>query len=1683
MVCVSKEEILIMKKIINTVVLFAFVVLMSACSKEDDQASKATTKDVKVIDAVVVDASKKADSSKTDSSGKIEVVGKDGNDQTDQGSNIIESTLASYVGRELKVLDISERSYDGGNAITVTFSVPLDTSKKISEYFSVSDSSDGNAVDGAWELSKNGKQAYFPHIQPSNNYKIKVYPGLIAINNKKLGSPHSAEINTRKVTPSYSFASKGSFLPLQHHSGLPVMVVNTPEVNVDFFKVKKDRVAQFLSLKGSFKDQIHRYRVDRVIKEAELKYSARYRFDAEKNKRREFNLPVQSIKELAEPGIYVALMSVPAMYNNQIRMTYFTVTDIGVHTRVYGSRTEVHLSSLNTGKPLKGVKVSMLDRQGRVVESSMSSPDGQASLGQYDSSHAYLIAEASNQMTIVPFNGPALDLSEFELGSRPHNAQEFFIYGPRDLYRPGGTVIFNGLLRNDDGRVDSSARLNAVIKQPNGQIAHQFRWAAEELSFYNEQYTLASDAMTGEWRLEVSNVGTAPVVYKFKVEEFLPERMKLTFNPGMDKRFYKPNETLKVKVLGEYLYGAPANGNRFESRINMSLNREPFEQLKGFKFGDLTEKDTKLDYTLPDITLSETGEAEIEIEKRWGDVRSPMSVTLLGSLYETGGRPITRRHRTTIWPVDKMIGIRPGFKKNPQQNSRIRFDLVMANAKGEMLAASNLEVALIREDRRYFWEYNQRRGWHYEWSDKEYTEYNTNISVKKGKAAKLEVPVEYGSYRLEVRDTDNNTMSSVRFYAGRNWYYWWKHNESGQQAARPDKVSLALDKASYVSGENAVVSIVPPAAGEAIVMVESDEPLMIKRISVPAEGMKLKIPIEKSWNRHDLYISVVHLQQTDAKKKITPTRSFGLIHLPLNREKRKLAVSFDVNERIFPNQKYEIKLKVDGAEGQKTRLTLAMVDVGVLSITDFKTPEPHNFFFEPRRYQVDSRDMYNDLIKLNDFPMAKQRYGGDAQLSRGGKQAQAEVQIVSLYSGLVSVDKNGDARVTFDVPDFNGRVRLMAIAFTEDRFGSGEQEMRVAAPLVTQLAMPRFLAMGDQSTFALDVHNLTDESQKLKVKLDINGPVSFNQADNAASKVQTVTLKKNEKTTLLYPVKVDYLTGRSQVDLEIKGIKNFKVKREWGIQVRAAYPAVTRSKRGLLKEDESLELEPAELKEFVPSTVEAVLSLNNSVDLKMREQMTHLLRYPYGCLEQSTSSTYPWLFATDENLKKMGLTNKTTRSRNDSIKHGLARIESKLLNAGGYGLWSNTGNEQHWLTAYVGDFLSDAREQGVTVNDNLYNKTMDRLNDYVRQRNGNYGNRWSSNPGHYDLAYRAYAAYVLSRHNNAHLASLRSLAEHKLVQSQSFLPLIHLGLALINQGDEEKGKTLLTTAMSKKRGQGYFGDYGSGIRDMAQAIHLLVRHKREEKYTKQLALALADKIKQRTYLSTQERNALFLAALALDANFSEDWSAEIKLSEAVDIIKKRGSYSKKYEQVALEKGLSVTNKSDSTLYAQIDYLGYTKTAPEAEQDSNLGIERNYYNTRGEPIDPSQLKVGDLVLVGLRISTAWRAPDVLVVDLLPAGLELENQNLNHAIKLDEIEFDGKPVKHWMEQTKVVHQEYRDDRYVAAIDANYGYVSHLYYLARAVTPGTYLVPASLVEDMYRAEDRAIGATIPTITIKNP
>ncbi|MCJ8273133.1 MAG: hypothetical protein MJK04_27495, partial [Psychrosphaera sp.] len=621
-----------------------------------------------------------------------------------------------------------------------------------------------------------------------------------------------------------------------------------------------------------------------------------------------------------------------------------------------------------------------------------------------------------------------------------------------------------------------------------------------------------------------------------------------TFNPapGPDSDHKNKNkgrtvvtgndEPVKVSVLGEYLYGAPASGNRMSTMVNVSLWRNPIPALKNYQFGDINNSTAVQHFELDDIKLDNSGQGVITVPVQWRGVKSPLKVKLISSLYESGGRPVTRLHSALVWPSESLLGIRNNFvsadgQDGPKANSRVKFDIIKANLAGELQSASNLEVKLIREDRQYFWVYNNGEGWHYNWTDKEFTEISQSIDIKDGGKAEVEFPVGYGHYRVEVSDPANNLSTSTRFYAGYNWYARWRDTNQGAEAAHPDKVTMALDKPRYKGGDIALVTIVPPTAGEAIVMVEGDGPLWMQRITIAKEGTTVSIPVDEKWDKHNLYVTAVVLRKGDDKQAITPNRSFGMTHLALDREARKLQVEINLPDKVLPEQTVIAELKIGGVLNDEidtvtgeVYVTLAAVDVGVLSISDFDTPDPFDYFFGQRAYDVQSRDIYDKVIEVNNAQKARLRFGGDADLSRGGKKPQSEVQIVSLFSGPVKVN-NGIANIPLKLPDFNGQLRLMAVAYGEDRFGHSEKAVIVAAPVVTQIAMPRFLAMGDTTTIALDLNNISDEAQTLSVDFSASGPVVLLSTEqNIESAQHTLELAAKQATTLRFEVKA---TGHS----------------------------------------------------------------------------------------------------------------------------------------------------------------------------------------------------------------------------------------------------------------------------------------------------------------------------------------------------------------------------------------------------------------------------------------------------------------------------------------------------------------------------------------------------------------------------
>lgn len=1580
-----------------------------------------------------------------------------------------------YAGRELTVADASEVQLDGASTLSVSFSVPLDPEQDFAARLHLVDKKTGK-VDGAWELSDNLMELRLRHLEPRRSLVLSIDPGLRAINGSELAAEYNTSLDTRDLQPSVGFASRGSLLPTRLAEGLPVIALNVDKVNVEFFRIKQESLPNFLAQWGR-SSNLDTWQSRELLPMAELVYSGRFDLNPARNTRETLLLPIAGLAPFKQPGVYLAVMRQAGTYNYSQPATLFTLSDIGLSVHRYHGRLDAFAQALEGGQALEGVEIELLGGNGQVLASATTDDAGHAELPLPDKA-AVVLARQGEQTSLLNLGSPALDLAEFDIAGPVANPLQFFVFGPRDLYRPGERVLLNALLRDADGRAVKPQPVNVEVRRPDEQVSRKFVWQPGDNGLYQYQLQLAGEAPTGRWQLLFDFGGGRQQVHEFLVEDFLPERLALELK-GSDSPI-RPSDAARFQVEGRYLYGAPASGNRLTGQVYVRPLREAVKALPGYQFGSVTEEELSQDLELEETTLDAQGKATVGVENRWAEAKSPLQLILQASLQESGGRPITRRLVQPVWPAERLPGLRGLFDgENVDGDGLAEFEVLLADPAGNKLASDNLQVRLIRERRDYYWSFSESEGWNYHYNEKFLNLGEEGIKVAAGGTAKVSFPVEWGPYRVEVTDPETGLTSSLRFWAG---YSWQDNTEGG--AVRPDQVKLALDKPAYRAGDTAQVTVTPPSGGSGYLMVESsDGPLWWQEIEVPAEGRSFDIPLAKEWARHDLYVSALVIRPGERKAGATPKRSVGLLHLPFDRAPRKLQVSLEAPEKMRPQQPLKVRVQAknaDGSPAQKVNVLVAAVDVGILNITEYQTPDPFAELFGRKAYGVDQLDVYGQLIEAGQGRLAKLAFGGDAALAKGGKRPDTSVTIVALQSVPIELNAQGEGDVSLDIPDFNGELRLMAQAWTDERYGMGEGKTVVAAPLVAELSAPRFLAGGDETSVALDLTNLSGAAQKLEVQIEAEGQLSL--ADPAGHSAP-LALDQAQRHTLRIPVRAagGYGTGVLRVKvsgLSLPGANLPAFSREWRIGVRSAWPAQQKHLRSVLQGD-SWRLPAGTLAAFEPAGREALLSVSSRPPLNLAEQIQALRAYPYGCLEQTTSGLYPSLYADAATLKKLGLEGEPEEQRRNSIEIGIERLLGMQRYNGSFGLWGSDSDEEFWLTAYVTDFLLRAREQGFAVPPQALEKANERLLRYLQDRQlVDVG--YSDNLDHTRFAVQAYAGLVLARSQQAPLGSLRALYDRR-GDAKSGLPLVQLAVALQKMGDKPRADEALALGLGLGRQrQEWLADYGSPLRDQALIYALLEENDLAAGSRDQLLFSLAEERALQDYLSTQERNALFLAGRGLIKTPEKSWNAVLEAGGQVRELS-NGQPAVKLEGASLSEPLSLSTGFADKLYQQLTISGYPTSAP-AARGNNLSIERGFYGLDGRPLDLNNLASGQLVLVHLAVRAEERVPDALVVDLLPASLELENQNLaQSAASLDDA---SSAVKEWqksMQNAAIKHQEFRDDRFVAALDVNGYDTTHLLYLARAVTPGTYRVPPPQVESMYRPAWNAVGAAPAQLVVR--
>jgi uncharacterized protein YfaS (alpha-2-macroglobulin family) len=661
--------------------------------------------------------------------------------------------------------------------------------------------------------------------------------------------------------------------------------------------------------------------------------------------------------------------------------------------------------------------------------------------------------------------------------------------------------------------------------------------------------------------------------------------------------------------------------------------------------------------------------------------------------------------------------------------------------------------------------------------------------------------------------------------------------------------------------------------------------------------------------------------------------------------------------------------------------------------------------------------------------------------------------------------RGGRGSVKVDVPDFNGQLRLMAVAFSETGLGSGSSPLTIRDEVVAELTLPRFLAPGDEAIATLRIDNVEGPSGPYQVTVAGQGAV---QSDSAA---KMATLNKGANATMLVPVKAP-LAGLGKLTLQITGPQGFRaINRAYDIQVRTPYMPTTEVEIASQNRGETYALAPDALTRFASGEGRAIVSYSSLRGVDPAPLLDSLERYPYGCTEQLVSVTAPLLYA---NTLAPEAQRERDRKLTPRINAAITQILDRQTPDGAFGLWG-AGDRQAdaWLGAYTVDFLRRAKEAGYVVPEAplalAYKglRGVARLDDFQDVAYRMEAQRWPGNADTTDLLRSrasAYALYVLAKAGKTDIGQVRYFHDARMSNEPSPLARAHIGAALSHLGDRARARNAFRRA-EQAIGYKNVGDYyQSSVRDLAGAIALASEAAKTDASLNELVGRLANRLEndapRASNLMTQEQAQMLYAANALLQS-----AGRVRISRNGEAAGPMSPFTALSDTIG--RGASFRNDGDGAVWRTLTYAGVPNAAPPASAQG-IGVDKRVYRMNGEMANLDAVGQGERVVVALTITPeGQRLYPTALVDLLPAGLEIDSI-LGPADGLGDTQYDGRRIDGpfaWVGRIANANiAEKRDDRFVAAVDVQ-GLSLTVAYVARAVTPGTFVMPGGVVEDMYK------------------
>ncbi|WP_429091839.1 MG2 domain-containing protein [Aminobacter sp. BE322] len=1488
-------------------------------------------------------------------------------------------------------------------------------------------------------------------LEHGKHYRVTFRPGLPAAIGEVLEAPVVLSVYIQDRAQSARFTGDSFVLPSTARRGIPVVTVNMDAAAMKLYRIGDRSLAQLLS-GYQFLRQLDSYDLSSISDQmGEPIWEGQLVIANELNKEVTTSFPVDEALPSRKPGVYV-LTAQPLDDRSEEWATkatqWFVVSDIGLSTYTGQDGLNVFARSLATAKPIADTEVTLLARNNEVLGTARTDAEGRATfnpgLTRGDSGLAPAVLMAGNggdDFVFLDMTRAGFDLSDRGVtGRAAPGALDVYAWTERGIYRVGETVHAAALARDDAARANDLP-LTFIFTRPDGVEDRRIVSQGGNAGGHAVDLPLSSAAMRGTWSLGIYTDPKQPAVASqmFLVEDFVPDRIE--FDLTADRKEVAVGETATATVDGRFLYGAPAAGLAIEGEVTLSTKRE-WDAFKGYYFGLADEQEgeaTRIPLTgLP--VVGDDGKATFPVEI--GSVPSTtrlVNAALTLRMRETGGRAVEERLDIGILPQGTMIGIRPDFSgEEVPQGGTAKFSLIAAQPDGRRAELKGAQWSLVKVERNYQW-YRSGSSWNYEPVTFTKSIATGQVDLDANGEPSVSLPVDWGRYRLEVETADPaGPASSYEFDAG--WYVAATSTET------PDGLEVALDKETYAAGEVAKLKVSPRFAGELLVTIGAEKLIRTVTASVPADGATIDIPVGDDWGA-GAYVTATLYRPGEAQESRMPARAIGLKWLAVDPADKKLGVALTLPEKTEPRKTLSIPVAVTGAKaGDKAYVMVAAVDVGILNLTNYRAPDPEDWYFGQRMMGLEIRDLYGRLIDGSLGAMGKLRTGGDGA-SMTSQGSPPKEKLVAFFSGVVELDADGKATVDFDIPQFNGTVRVMSVAWTKDAVGRAVGDVIVRDPIVLTAGMPRFMAPGDFAEMTLDIANTDAPSGDYTLSVDTTGDLSTGDA----ALTQKLALEPGKRQTVKIPL-MPVTAGTAGLTIRLANAEGLTVEQELSIPVRPGQLPVTTRMVVDLKPNVALRIDRELLAASLLQDAHVSIGVSQSSAFDVPSLLMTLDRYPYGCAEQTTSRALPLLYLSELSGDYGMADDPELRER---IQGAIYRVLNYQASAGSFGLWG-PGSGDLWLDAYVSDFLTRAREKGFEVPQQAMMQALNNLQNSIG----------------YDVDVEdrgseiAYALYVLARNKQASVGDLRYFADTKLEAFTSPMAVAQLGASLALYGDAQRSEQTFEAALQLAKAatdyDWYRSDYGSRLRDGAAMLALAAESKPMPSVVPELVkMVAADRITA-NWTSTQDDAWMLLAARALKAGNEA-------ISLDVNGTARSGAYSERVSGAdLLVNPIVVSNTGKDTLQAVV-----TTVAPPVQPlpagGDGFTIERTYYRLDGSEANVTEVKQNERFVVVLKISELNDWPSrIVVADMLPAGFEIDNPGLVNSANLSNFP--------WLTQTEAAHLEFRNDRFVAAMDSGEGADQEftLAYVVRAVTPGVYAHPAANVEDMYRPQYSARTAT---------